>query len=155
MLSADVRSAIERPMCHNFCGAQITESMGEIVDHDHKHLGHSDMMVIQTRRRLIQAALDLRERGVVPPGQRLSPTNLPYKIPALTAEIRGKPLAYISPLRTITKRPTRAKPMFSAAMINGCLPFFAIQNRTIEPPARPSISKKRGSTKPREAIRET
>jgi phthalate 4,5-dioxygenase oxygenase subunit len=46
----------------------ITESMGEIVDHGHEHLGHSDMMVIQTRRRLIQAALDLQERGIVPPG---------------------------------------------------------------------------------------
>jgi hypothetical protein len=46
----------------------ITESMGEIVDHSHEHLGHSDLMVIQTRRRLIQAALDLKERGVVPPG---------------------------------------------------------------------------------------
>jgi phenylpropionate dioxygenase-like ring-hydroxylating dioxygenase large terminal subunit len=46
----------------------ITESMGEIVDHGHEHLGHSDLMVIQTRRRLIQAALDLKERGVVPPG---------------------------------------------------------------------------------------
>ena len=42
--------------------------MGEIVDHRHEHLGHSDMMVIQTRRRLIEAALDLKERGVVPPG---------------------------------------------------------------------------------------
>jgi len=46
----------------------ITESMGDIVDHGHEHLGHSDMMVIQTRRRLIQAALDLQERGIVPPG---------------------------------------------------------------------------------------
>jgi phthalate 4,5-dioxygenase len=46
----------------------ITESMGEIVDHSHEHLGHSDMMVIQTRRRLIEAAIDLKERGIVPPG---------------------------------------------------------------------------------------
>jgi len=46
----------------------ITESMGPIVDHDHEHLGHSDMMVIQTRRRLIHAALDFKERGVIPPG---------------------------------------------------------------------------------------
>jgi LigXa C-terminal domain like len=46
----------------------ITESMGEIVDHRLEHLGHSDMMVIRTRRRLIQAALDLRDHGTIPPG---------------------------------------------------------------------------------------
>jgi phthalate 4,5-dioxygenase len=46
----------------------ITESMGEIVDHRLEHLGHSDMMVIRTRRRLIQAALDLRNHGMIPPG---------------------------------------------------------------------------------------
>jgi phenylpropionate dioxygenase-like ring-hydroxylating dioxygenase large terminal subunit len=46
----------------------ITESMGSIVEHDWEHLGHSDLMVIQTRRRLLQAALELQREGRMPPG---------------------------------------------------------------------------------------
>jgi Rieske oxygenase family protein len=74
--AASVRDFVSGALTRSFTGIEgihvqdqaITESMGEIVDHDHEHLGHSDMMVIQTRRRLIQAALDLQERGIVPPG---------------------------------------------------------------------------------------
>jgi phthalate 4,5-dioxygenase len=46
----------------------ITESMGRIVDHEFEHLGHGDQMIIQTRRRLVQAALALQNEGRVPPG---------------------------------------------------------------------------------------
>jgi len=46
----------------------ITEGMGPIVDRAAEHLGSSDAMVIRTRRRLITAAKDLRDRGAVPPG---------------------------------------------------------------------------------------
>jgi phthalate 4,5-dioxygenase len=46
----------------------ITESMGPIVDHEFEHLGHGDQMIIQTRRRLVQAALALQNEGKVPPG---------------------------------------------------------------------------------------
>jgi hypothetical protein len=46
----------------------ITESMGAITDRTIEHLGTSDSMVIRTRRRLINAARDLRERGIEPPG---------------------------------------------------------------------------------------
>jgi phenylpropionate dioxygenase-like ring-hydroxylating dioxygenase large terminal subunit len=46
----------------------ITESMGVIYDRSHEHLGTSDAMVIRTRRRLLNAAKALRDRGVVPPG---------------------------------------------------------------------------------------
>ena len=46
----------------------ITESMGPIVDHEFEHLGHGDLMIIQTRRRLVQAALALQNEGTVSPG---------------------------------------------------------------------------------------
>jgi phthalate 4,5-dioxygenase oxygenase subunit len=45
----------------------VTESMGEIVDRTLEHPAVSDRMIVRTRRRLIEAALDLRE-GKVPPG---------------------------------------------------------------------------------------
>jgi hypothetical protein len=45
----------------------VTESMGQIYERDHEHLGTSDSMVIRTRRRLINAARAFQE-GVVPPG---------------------------------------------------------------------------------------
>jgi nitrite reductase/ring-hydroxylating ferredoxin subunit len=46
----------------------VTESMGPIIDRTGEHLGSSDAMIIRTRRRAINAARALRERGVVPPG---------------------------------------------------------------------------------------
>lgn len=46
----------------------ITESMGPMTDHGFEHLGPSDRMVARTRRRLLHAARDLRDKGVVPPG---------------------------------------------------------------------------------------
>lgn len=46
----------------------ITESMGAITDHSFEHLVPSDQMVARTRRRLLQAALALREAGELPPG---------------------------------------------------------------------------------------
>jgi hypothetical protein len=46
----------------------ITESMGPIYDRTQEHLGSSDAMVIRARRRAINAAKALRDRGEVPPG---------------------------------------------------------------------------------------
>jgi phthalate 4,5-dioxygenase len=46
----------------------MTESMGAVYVRSHEHLGTSDAMVIRTRRRLINAAKALREKGQVPPG---------------------------------------------------------------------------------------
>ncbi|HLH78248.1 MAG TPA: Rieske 2Fe-2S domain-containing protein [Candidatus Binataceae bacterium] len=46
----------------------VTESMGPITDHSWEHLGHSDVMIIQTRRRLLEAAVALEQQQVVPPG---------------------------------------------------------------------------------------
>ena len=46
----------------------ITESMGEIVDHSWEHLAPSDQMITRTRRRLLLAARELRDRGTLPPG---------------------------------------------------------------------------------------
>ncbi|MSQ09687.1 MAG: (2Fe-2S)-binding protein [Dehalococcoidia bacterium] len=46
----------------------ITESMGTVYIRDREHLGTSDMMIIRTRRRLIQAAKALRDHGVTPSG---------------------------------------------------------------------------------------
>ena len=46
----------------------ITESMGGITDHDFEHLGPSDRMITQTRRRLLRAARALARDGTAPPG---------------------------------------------------------------------------------------
>ena len=46
----------------------ITESMGAITDHSWEHLVPSDQMVARTRRRLLRAALALRDEGTLPPG---------------------------------------------------------------------------------------
>jgi phthalate 4,5-dioxygenase oxygenase subunit len=46
----------------------VTESMGEITDHAREHLGPGDQMIARTRRRLLQAARALRDRGTAPPG---------------------------------------------------------------------------------------
>ena len=45
----------------------MTVSMGEIVDRTLEHLVPSDRMIVQTRRRLYEAAWALREHGTVPP----------------------------------------------------------------------------------------
>ena len=46
----------------------VTESMGAVTDHAFEHLGPSDQMIARTRRRLIQAARALRDKGTSPPG---------------------------------------------------------------------------------------
>ena len=46
----------------------LQESMGPIYDRTNEHLGVSDTGIIQVRRRWLQAAKDLRARGVTPPG---------------------------------------------------------------------------------------
>jgi phthalate 4,5-dioxygenase oxygenase subunit len=44
----------------------ITESMGAIVDRTFEHLGSSDRMIMQTRRRLLKAARAFADEGTVP-----------------------------------------------------------------------------------------
>jgi phenylpropionate dioxygenase-like ring-hydroxylating dioxygenase large terminal subunit len=44
----------------------VTTSMGLIVDRTQEHLGTTDAAMIQVRRRLIRAARDLAEHGIVP-----------------------------------------------------------------------------------------
>ena len=46
----------------------VTESMGAIYMRDHEHLGTSDSMIIQVRRRLLQAAKALADSEQLPPG---------------------------------------------------------------------------------------
>ena len=46
----------------------ITESMGPLIDRTAEHLGKSDAMVIKTRRRMLAAAIALRDQGTRPPG---------------------------------------------------------------------------------------
>jgi len=48
--------------------AAMTWSMGPIFDRTRERLGSTDAMIIRVRRRLIAAAMALRDRGVVPPG---------------------------------------------------------------------------------------
>lgn len=45
-----------------------TESMGRVYDRSQEHLGASDAMIIQVRKRFIDAAKALRDHGVAPPG---------------------------------------------------------------------------------------
>jgi phthalate 4,5-dioxygenase len=59
-----------------FCGilsnplqdAAMQESMGPIADRTQEHLGPADNVIIRVRRRLIDAARALRDKGVTPPG---------------------------------------------------------------------------------------
>jgi phthalate 4,5-dioxygenase len=46
----------------------VTESMGPIYKRWEEHLGTTDALIIRTRRRLIEAARALRDRGTIPPG---------------------------------------------------------------------------------------
>jgi phenylpropionate dioxygenase-like ring-hydroxylating dioxygenase large terminal subunit len=48
--------------------ASLQESMGPIVDRGKERLVSADSGIIKARRKLIQASLDLREQGTVPPG---------------------------------------------------------------------------------------
>ena len=79
----------------------ITESMGTLFDRTIEHLGSSDAMVIRTRKRLIGAAIALRDPGAVPPGvdapaeyrRRSGGAILPRSADWLeaTAELRNAP----------------------------------------------------------------
>jgi phthalate 4,5-dioxygenase oxygenase subunit len=58
----------------------MTESMGPLYDRTQENLGNSDMVVVRTRRRLIEAARDLA-RGTEPPARnpanyRLRPVSM-------------------------------------------------------------------------------
>jgi hypothetical protein len=46
----------------------VITSMGRIMDRTKEHLGTADATIIRVRRRLLEAAKALRERGVTPPG---------------------------------------------------------------------------------------
>ena len=48
--------------------ASLQESMGPIVDRGKERLVSADSGIIKARRKLLKAALDLRENGVTPPG---------------------------------------------------------------------------------------
>jgi phenylpropionate dioxygenase-like ring-hydroxylating dioxygenase large terminal subunit len=48
--------------------ASLQESMGPIVDRSKERLVSADSGIIKARRKLLQAALDLREKGITPPG---------------------------------------------------------------------------------------
>lgn len=52
----------------NLQDAAVQEGMGPIVNREREHLGTADAMIIRTRRRLLNAAKDLRDHGTVPPG---------------------------------------------------------------------------------------
>jgi hypothetical protein len=48
--------------------AAMTSSMGPIFDRSTEHLGSTDAMVIQVRRRLLNAVKAHMERGITPSG---------------------------------------------------------------------------------------
>ena len=50
--------------------ASLQESMGPIADRSKEHLTGTDKGIVQARRRLMDAATALAERGVPPPGTR-------------------------------------------------------------------------------------
>ena len=45
----------------------VITSMGPIMDRTKEHLGTADATIIRVRRRMIEAARALRDRGVTPP----------------------------------------------------------------------------------------
>jgi hypothetical protein len=55
------------PNSNNLHDAAVIESMGAIVDRRKEHLGVADAGIIRVRRRWIEAAKALRDRGEVPP----------------------------------------------------------------------------------------
>jgi len=50
--------------------AAVIASMGSIYDRSKEHLGTTDAMIIATRRRLIKAAKQFRDEGVMPPASQ-------------------------------------------------------------------------------------
>jgi hypothetical protein len=48
--------------------ASLQESMGPIVDRSKERLVSADSGIIKARRKLLKAALDLRDNGIAPPG---------------------------------------------------------------------------------------
>jgi len=46
----------------------VITSMGPIMDRTREHLGTADATIIRVRRRILEAARALHERGVTPPG---------------------------------------------------------------------------------------
>jgi hypothetical protein len=48
----------------------ITESMGAIVNRSKEHLGHSDKMIIMTRRKLLMSLKALKDNNTAPAGSR-------------------------------------------------------------------------------------
>ena len=44
----------------------MTESMGPVMDRTNEHLGSTDAAIIRARRRLLEAAKQLRDTGVAP-----------------------------------------------------------------------------------------
>jgi phenylpropionate dioxygenase-like ring-hydroxylating dioxygenase large terminal subunit len=70
-IDRDAQARMESYTGINFVHAQdqaITESMGEIVDHALETLAPSDLMIAQTRRRILRALRAFHEHGTVPPG---------------------------------------------------------------------------------------
>ncbi|MFY9550703.1 MAG: Rieske 2Fe-2S domain-containing protein [Thermoanaerobaculia bacterium] len=76
-LENDYRIDRERQRSANFTGieespplqdAAVQESMGPIVDRTREHLGSTDVGIIHVRKRLLDAALRLRDRDEEPPG---------------------------------------------------------------------------------------
>jgi hypothetical protein len=46
----------------------VTETMGPVLNRTNEHVGTGDVMVIRIRRRLIEAARELRDHKITPPG---------------------------------------------------------------------------------------
>ncbi len=73
--------------------ALMQESMGKIYDRTEEHLGTSDSAIIRARKRMIDAARELHERGTVPPTVdnpslyqvRAAVAGLPKDVPWLEA----------------------------------------------------------------------
>jgi phthalate 4,5-dioxygenase oxygenase subunit len=89
----------------------MTETMGTIYNRTQEHLGTTDAMVIQVRRTLISAALELRDHGVVPANVldpnlcRVRPASVLLKddedwasaTEAARSADAGVPIAYVRP----------------------------------------------------------
>jgi phthalate 4,5-dioxygenase oxygenase subunit len=83
----------------------VTETMGPIYDRSHERLGTTDTLIIRMRRRMINAARALRERGIVPPGvdnpevyrQRSGEIILPKDVNWFDATVEQRTRSYVPP----------------------------------------------------------
>ena len=88
----------------------ITGSMGHIYDRTHEHLGQTDLGIIRTRRRLLEAAKAFAANGTLPPG-----VNDPASYRVRTGEIfLPEGANWIEETKELRKAPIEGQPVMAS-----------------------------------------